>query len=54
MAEWSKAADLRSVGQSPREFEPRFLQLYFLFFCLISRGIVSIFLLDITWNCFYF
>ena len=25
MAEWSKAADLRSVGQSPREFEPRFL-----------------------------
>jgi hypothetical protein len=33
MAEWSKAADLRSVGQSPREFEPRFLHfLQFFFF----------------------
>ena len=28
LAEWSKAADLRSVGRCPREFEPRILHYF--------------------------
>ena len=32
LAEWSKAADLRSVGQCPREFEPRTLHFFLIFY----------------------
>ena len=32
LAEWSKAADLRSVGRCPREFEPRILHYFLEFF----------------------
>ena len=41
LAEWSKAADLRSAGRCPREFEPRILH-YFFNFCQYVSVVTNI------------
>ena len=43
LAEWSKAADLRSVGQCPREFEPRILHFFEILF-LVQKEVSFYFL----------